>query len=139
MTQPVMSTFYPGSRHKIPAADKVAPVEASAEWDRPLLRQVNGISVEFYTVGQLAMALGGRKAVTIRLWEREGTLPKSRFAKPSDDPRGRRRLYTRAQVEGLVRIAQEEGMFSTHSKPIKQTRFTERAIMLFKELGVPGR
>jgi hypothetical protein len=74
--------------------------------------------------------------VTIRKWEREGIIPKSTFQSPGrdDDVRGRRRLYTREQVEGIVRIAHEEGVLVSHQKPIKGTNFTARVIDLFKRL-----
>jgi hypothetical protein len=96
---------------------------------------VAGVETEFFTVGDLAKALG-RQPVTIRKWEREGVIPKSTYQSPGKDGdvRGRRRLYIREQVEGMVRIAHEEGVLVSHQKPIKGTRFTERVVDLFKAL-----
>jgi hypothetical protein len=96
---------------------------------------VAGVETEFYTLGNLAQALG-RQPVTIRKWEREGIIPKSTYQSPGrdDDPRGRRRLYTREQIEGIVRIAHEEGVLVSHQKPLKATNFTVRVVDLFKRL-----
>jgi hypothetical protein len=121
---------YPGSKKKIGHKDQVdAKVEEWAE--KPKVYTVRGKDVEFFSIGQLALALN-RRPVTIRKWESEGIIPRSTFTAPSDDPRGKRRLYTRKQVEGIVKIAREEGILYDHSKHIKQTNFTARVIDLFK-------
>jgi hypothetical protein len=132
--------FYPGSRHAVVRHPNRKPDAAPDpdRWDaKPRILKVGGVDKEFFTVGQLALALGGRKPVTIRKWERTGVIPKPTFVKPSDDPRGQRRLYSREQVEGMRKIAEEEGVLSTHSAlRITQTRFTERVISMFRELSV---
>lgn len=127
--------YYPGSRHKIEVPGGQVDSLNTPRWDdNPKVYKVKGVDTEFFTIGQLGMALGGRKPVTIRKWETQGIIPKPTFRKPSEDPRGQRRLYSRAQVEGLVKIAEEEGVLMMHSKPIAKTNFTKRAIALFKEL-----
>jgi hypothetical protein len=131
--------FYPGStrpivRHPNRLHTKAAP--SAADWDaKPRKYVVAGVETEFYTLGNLARALG-RQSVTIRKWEREGIIPKSTYQSPGrdDDPRGRRRLYTREQIEGIVRIAHEEGVLVSHQKPLKATNFTVRVVDLFKRL-----
>jgi hypothetical protein len=131
--------FYPGStrpivRHPNRLHTKAAP--SAADWDaKPRKYVVAGVETEFYTLGNLAQALG-RQSVTIRKWEREGIIPKSTYQSPGrdDDPRGRRRLYTREQIEGIVRIAHEEGVLVSHQKPLKATNFTVRVVDLFKRL-----
>jgi hypothetical protein len=45
----------------------------------------------------------------------------------------RRRLYTRHQVEGLIRIAEEEGILRDKQKAISKTQFPARARKLFNE------
>jgi hypothetical protein len=133
--------YYPGStrpivRHPNRNSLHTEPATSAGDWDaKPRKYVVAGTETEFFTVGQLAAALG-RQPVTIRKWEREGTIPKSTFQAPGrdGDVRGRRRLYTRAQVEGMVRIAAEEGVLVSHQKPIKDTNFTARVIDLFKRL-----
>lgn len=132
--------FYPGStkpiiRHPNRLHTEAAP--SVANWDvKPRKYTVGGVETEFFTVGQLAQALGGRQSVTIRKWEREGVIPKSTYQATGrdGDPRGRRRLYSRAQVEGMVRIAQEEGVLVSHQKPIRSTNFTARVVELFQRL-----
>jgi hypothetical protein len=134
--------YYPGSnkpllRHPNRLHTSASPApKTEADWDaKPRKYVVGGVEMEFFTVGDLAKALG-RQPVTMRKWEREGVMPKSTYQVPgkNDDPRGRRRLYSRAQIEGIVRIAQEEGVLVSHQKPIKDTQFTARVIDLFKRL-----
>lgn len=132
-----IAEFYPGSRKPIirhPNRVVDGPKDPH-HWDaKPKVLKVNGEDREFFTIGQLGQALGGRKPVTMRKWEKTGIIPLPTFRKPSDDPRGQRRLYTREQVEGMVRIAEEEGILMIHSKPITETDFTQRVIALFREL-----
>jgi MerR HTH family regulatory protein len=95
---------------------------------------VRGKPMGLCTVGELAKALN-RSSVTIRTWEREGVLPPSGYRHPSQDPRGSRRLYSRAQVEGIVTIADEEGILTPGPRvTIAGTRFTERVKSLFHDL-----
>lgn len=130
--------YYPGSRERRQAARpwEGSLVGPSLEPGRVLT--VNGIEVEFFSIGQLAAALG-RKPVTIRSWEAEGILPTSGWTKPGRDrdPRGRRRLWTRAQVEGIWRIALEEGVLAP-GPSITATRFTQRVRSLFAQLRKEG-
>lgn len=133
--------FYPGSARPIirhgnrpEAKTQGSSVGMIDGWDKkPRIYSVGGVEREFFTVGNLADALG-REPVTIRKWEREGIIPKSTYTAPSPDPRGRRRLYTREQIEGMVKIAAEEGILISHQKPIKATAFTVRVVALFKRL-----
>ena len=132
----IAQEYYPGSsrqRHvnRVPSSTLV---EQDA-WDRsPRRFKVGGVEQEFFTVGALAEALG-RKSATIRKWEREGIIPRATFRQPSDDPRGVRRLYSRAQVEGIVRLANEEGLMNPNVQvTLSKTNFTERVTELFKEL-----
>jgi hypothetical protein len=130
---------YPGSntpRKTVTAApqeDKEPGVldEMIETLGEPVVFSVNGIDVEFFLIGQLAAALG-RSATTLRRWESQGTIPRSGYTKPSKDSRGRRRLYSRAQVEGIIRIYIDEGVWKTGR--IKGTEFSARVINLFREL-----
>jgi hypothetical protein len=125
---------YPGSSRSIePMRRKGGPAPEPEAWDKPRVYTVAGKDVEFFTVGQLAMALN-RQPVTIRKWEEHGVIPSAVFRIPSKSPNGKHRLYTRAQVEGIIRIAKEEGILYSHQKPIGKTRFTERVIELFAKL-----
>lgn len=134
----IAAEFYPGSsreRHvnrvQRPESDK-----DGTEWDRsPRLLTIPGKGEqEFFTIGALAEALG-RRPPTLRAWEREGILPRASYRLPSPDPRGVRRLYSRAQVEGIVAIAYEEGLMNPNVQvTLAKTAFTSKVLALFKEL-----
>lgn len=133
--------YYPGSSHVIPRHPNRGNERARTSlaidptWDeRPLVFDVGGKEMEFFTVGQFARALG-RRPPTIRQWEREGIIPLATFQIPGkdDDARGRRRLYSRAQVEGVVAIAAAEGLFTHRRKPLGQTEFSTKVHDLFRQ------
>ncbi len=134
-----MTTFYPGSKMKrqvnhVPDV----PVE---EWPKGRTLTIKGKEVECFTTGQLALLLGGRSAVTIRAWENEGLLPKSGYSLPGKggDVRGRRRYYTRSQVEAIIRIAKEEGIFTPGPRiNIKKTEFTQKVLDTFVSMRQRG-
>lgn len=113
-----------------------AQEKESDKWDaKPHIFLVGGAEQEFFSIGQLGKALGNRSAVTLRKWEREGILPKSPFTRPSEDVRGRRRMYTRSMVEGLRRIAQEEGvLLPDKGKRLSGTAFAIKAAELFRKI-----
>lgn len=130
--------FYPGSRERRPASGAYGIPQAEVspfDGVTPRIYDVNGQTVEFFTIGQLAAALN-RKPVTLRKWEAQGILPAATFQAPNPgkDPRARRRLYTRAQAEGIVRIAREEGLLGDEPKRVGSTRFTERVRVHFDVL-----
>lgn len=130
-----MPPTYPGSRQRKDAPrPEIRAKDNPFEGMKPRTYTVKGVEVEFFTVGQLAAALG-RKAVTIRKWEHDGIIPRATFQAPNPkkDDRARRRLYSRAQAEGIVQIAVEEGLMISATK-VSRTRFTERVIDLFREL-----
>ena len=126
--------FYPGSKERRSQQRQPAPEPSPFDGVTPKVYTVNGTEIEFFTIGQLAAALD-RKPNTLRKWENTGVIPKATFQAPN--PRGldtaRRRLYTRAQAEGVVRIFHEE-MDNGLPKLLSSTRFTERVFALFKEL-----
>lgn len=132
-----LDEFFPGSTTPLDfdIRRKKAEVEIGA-WDsKPLIFKLKGKDTEFFTIGHLAKALGDRSAITLRKWEAEGILPKSPYVKQSEDPRGRRRMYTREQVEGLVRIAREEGvLWPRKGLRLSETNFRTRAQELFTSL-----
>ena len=133
--------YYPGSskaivRHpnRVTTPTRKATEAIDPTWDdKPRLYPLRGVPTEFFTVGQLARALG-RESVTIRKWERLGIIPRAIYQVPGKDgdERGRRRLYTRAQVEGIIIIAAQEGLFSATRKPFDQTAFRQRVLELFR-------
>lgn len=133
----LVTKFFPGSTTPLNFQELRGVQENSmSDWDKkPFIFSVRGIEMEFFSIGQLGKALGNRSSNTLRAWEREGIIPRSPYVKPSEDPRGRRRMYSRAMVEGLMKIAREEGiLFPDKGKRISDTKFTDRAVDLFNEL-----
>ena len=135
----IEARFYPGSKRMIPT-DRVPPKAVVEDaWDaHPVVLKVKGESVEFFTIGMLAQALG-RRAPTLREWEAHGIIPKAKYRTAASDPAKQKRLYTRAQCEGIIRIAREEGMLARSRAgglrrgEIPRT-FTERVLDLFRGL-----
>lgn len=128
-----LESYYPGSRER---RQTVPTLPASAvEPDllgEPTILVLRGREVEFFTIGQVARALG-RSAVTLRSWEAKGILPTTGYHTVSRDPRGRRRLYTRPQAMGIIRIARELGVMGSSSrKPLDE--FGRRVHQLFLNL-----
>jgi hypothetical protein len=125
---------YPGSRQKRRTVAAPAPVAEEDEdrWDaHPVFIDVDGKPVEFFKIGALAAALH-RKPVTMRKWIETGVIPKERYRSSGVGKQGSRRLWTRLQIEGIVRIAREEGLFSGRS--VGSTEFTVRVQELFRHL-----
>ena len=111
-----LDQYYPGSRERrqtVPASRPLA-VEEDLLGTGTIMR-VRGERVEFFTIGQLAAALN-RKAVTLRAWEAAGILPTSGYHTASKDPRGRRRLYTRDQCAGIIRLAKEHNIMEAGAR-----------------------
>jgi hypothetical protein len=131
--------YYPGSKRKIDRteADEEPRKQPDIDgWDaKPRMYKRNGIDTEFFTIGHLAAAMN-RKPLTIRQWERKGIIPTSRYQRvgKGGSPHGRRRLYTRAQIEGMIKIAAEEGLLANDRREIASTNFKARVLALFKQL-----
>lgn len=135
----IQQRFFPGSRTPIPdrtveaPKKRKVPVDVDA-WDaHPRTFSVRGQLMEFFTIGALAKALN-RETGTIRLWERQGVLPRARYQVPVVAGKGKQRLYTRAQIEGIVWIAGEEGMLTTRPRAHADTKFVGRVQQLFARL-----
>jgi len=98
---------YPGSKKPKNRKEYETLGDPSANV-KPTFYTMNGVRIEFYTVGQLAKLLG-RRPVTVRMWESRGRIPPATYRSPM--PKGEqlpgkktqgRRLYTRAQVELII-------------------------------------
>lgn len=100
--------------------------------------RIGGEDRKFYTLGELAKALG-RSVITVRKWETLGILPKATYVVNAHDPHAKRRLYTAEQILGIVRIAAEENILLDRHRPrkgqgvhaIQSTDFTRKVIALF--------
>lgn len=135
--------FYPGSSRKRKNYEDLPP-EPTPEPEelvlgKPRTYLVNGQPVDFYYIGDVARALN-RKPVTIRKMENHSQLPLSPYTAPGTDERGKRRLYTKTQIEALRRIADEEGILYPTAggkwKAIEETNFTKRATEAFRNTTV---
>lgn len=128
--------YYPGSKRKIDHTDSDDKKSDLDAWDaKPRIYKVNGQDTEFFTVGHLAIAMN-RKPLTIRQWERKGIIPKSTYQRAgrNGSQHGRRRLYTRPQIEGMIKIAGEEGLLTNDRREIASTKFKDRVLVLFRSL-----
>lgn len=81
---------------------------------------INGERMVMYTIGQVCKALG-KSAVTLRMWESKGWIPKSSFRTPS--PSGPqipgkaskgRRLYTQHQLDTLIDAVEQYNIADPH-------------------------
>ena len=108
------------------------------QWDaKPIKYMVKGEMREFFSIGALAAALGV-SVQSIRAWENKGLMPRS----PYRSPRPRKdmlpgvtkgkRLWTRDQINGILRIAREEQVILNKKPPT--VRFAQRAATLYIEL-----
>ena len=123
----------PGSRPRRQVnAAAVAEVQ-SRLWDaHPRVYRVNGKDTQLFAIGALAKALG-RQVVTVRSWERRGWLPAPVLRSPGEGAM-QHRLYSRAFIEGVVRIATEENLMKPGTI-VKTTDFPRRVRALFQEVG----
>ena len=91
-----------------------------------------GLPVEAHYIGELAARLG-KSSHTIRRWEREGVLPATPFEQRVRR-RPARRLYPLHWIEGVVAIAEDEGLVGRKPACMKNTHFTARARELHRRL-----
>lgn len=103
---------YPGKTPPKNRDKKPAQYDGPLAALKPTVYIINGEAQDFYTIGQLAQALG-RKPGTIRMWEDRGRIPPAtyRTAEPAGEQipgkrlRGRR-LYSRRQVELIIQAVE---------------------------------
>lgn len=136
-----MTMTYPGSKmkQKVYGSNYEPPVVDDSPVDLGDSRtfDVHGKEVDLYQIASLSAALN-RRPVTIRKWEAEGIVPQPTYLTGSHDSRAKRRLYTKDQLLGLRKIADEEGLLYPSAngkwKPVEQTDFKRKALELFKRL-----
>lgn len=121
---------YPGSRQKRRAVAGPRDTWAALPGKEFTLR---GKQVKFYGISVLAGKLE-RGSAAMRKWERLGYLPPTPYRSPGVAPNGQRRMYTRAQIEGLVTIAKQEGLLGDYIRNVSATDFPTKAARLFKRL-----
>lgn len=148
MDDPIKDAFsdlatIPGSRKKL-ADDRAerdsrrpqkVKKELSTNWDRrPLKRAVGHTTMEFFTASALAEALG-KQRVTVNKWIRRGWLPKPHYRTPVSGGNGGYKLWTRAEIEAIVKVAEEENIFAEYHPDIADIeRFAARMKQLWPAL-----
>ncbi|MCA1783612.1 MAG: hypothetical protein ABR616_15720 [Dermatophilaceae bacterium] len=129
---------YPGSKQALKPVgrddleddDPVGEVEWGGS---PRVYTLGGVKTEFYTIGALAKALR-REVVTLRKWEQKGYMPEAPYRAPGKGTK-QDRLYTRAHIEGMVKILRDEKLLNPRKKMrIDQTNFADKAFRLFDRL-----
>jgi hypothetical protein len=143
---PLQDEYYPGSKRKRRESQEMRHDRLVEErrlaredesWDaHPVEVYIKGVKYEMFRVGALAKALN-RDSVTIRAWMRKGWLPRNSYqttAKMGTMGNAGLRLWTRAQIEGIARIAQEEGLMEWRDRPPKptDTNFTARVVAAWR-------
>jgi hypothetical protein len=108
--------YYPGSKRLRREAPETPVKMAERSWDSSPIKKMRpgGEVVEYFFPGSLAQALG-KSAVTIRLWERRGYLPRTPYRLPGyTDARGKehpgKRVYTRPMIEIAVEEFSSRGL-----------------------------
>ena len=93
-------------RKKVEEEDRKArrsvKLRSSGAW-KTVEVEVDGVMVRMFTIGALARAIG-KGISTIRVWERNGTLPETPYRSKKGD-----RLYTLEMVESIQRALRKAG------------------------------
>ena len=130
---------YPGRREPVNRNPKTAPPPLEAAWDaKPVFYRVGGEKREFFTISHLAKALG-YSVQSIRAWEAQSLLPRSPYRSPRTirpvaagrSDKGKR-LWTREQIEGILRLAKEHKVLVNREPPTPA--FYRDVARLFEEL-----
>jgi hypothetical protein len=147
---PALSNFedleqpYPGRRKPVNRGPKEDAPADTPLWDaHPISYVVAGEKQEFFYIGALATAIG-YSVQAIRLWEGQGLMPNSpyrspRTAKPVAGGRSTKgkRLWTRAQIEGILRLAKKHNVIlpdrAGHRNPPTRA-FADEVAQMFNEL-----
>jgi hypothetical protein len=129
---------YPGRRKPVNRDGPRASSETEV-WDaKPTFYLVRGERREFFFISALAKALG-YSVQSIRSWEDQGLLTNSGYRSPRTNGRvagGRsdkgRRLWTRAQIDGILALAKRHRVILNKKPPTPA--FAEDVARLFNEL-----
>ena len=135
---------YPGRRKPINRQPKPAVPDDMPIWDaKPVFYLVGGEKHEFFLISHLAKALD-YSVQSIRAWEAAGLLPRTPYRSPKTRrpvAAGRsnkgKRLWTRDQVEGILRLAKKHRVILPDQKGQKHpptSAFAKDVAQLFNEL-----
>jgi hypothetical protein len=130
---------YPGRRKPVNRGTKGEPAPDTPLWtEKPVRYMVSGQVEEFFTISSLAEALG-YSVQSIRAWEDKGLLPRSPFRSPRTKKPvagGRsnkgKRLWTREQIEGILRLARRHKVILNKRPPT--AAFARDVKVLFEQL-----
>ena len=134
---------YPGRRKPRNRTSAATTIEPES-WDaRPVYYLVDGEKREFFLISHLAKALG-YSVQSIRAWEAQGLLARSPYRSPKTrapvaggrSTKGKR-LWTRDQILGIIRIAKKHRVIFPNSKGIKKPptpRFAQEVGEFFTSL-----
>ena len=86
-------------------------------WDEnPVIKTLNGVETELFTIGALAIALE-KQIVTIRLWEKKGYIPIAPYRLRSKELNGKKvkgnRVYTRELIEITIEEFERRGLIGS--------------------------
>ena len=86
-------------------------------WDEnPVIKTLNGVETELFTIGALAQALE-KQIVTIRLWEKKGYIPIAPYRLRSKELNGKKvkgnRVYTRELIEVTIEEFERRGLIGS--------------------------
>lgn len=136
---------YPGRRKPVNRKAETEQSDTELWDDRPVKYLINGQEREFFQISHLAKALG-YSVQAIRLWETQGHLPRTPYRAPrlrgavaAGSTKGKR-LWTRQQIEGIVRIAKKHRVIFPDRRgrrPPPTRSFTAEVAQLFRDLTAP--
>lgn len=121
---PPSAETYPGSKklRRPPPEPKELPPLPEIAWDeQPHYVLYKGQTIEVFWRGALAKALN-RTVVAIRAMERKGSI-----RTPALFDKHERWLYTRDQIEDMVKLAKEEGVLDPRTTRKFSDRFVKEA------------
>lgn len=135
---------YPGRRKPVNRDQPKAEPDDTPIWDdHPATYIVDGKKREFFYIGALAKAIG-YSVQAIRLWEGQGLMPNTPYRSPRTKAPvagGRsdkgKRLWTREQIEGILRLAKKHGVILPNRKGDRNPptpAFAREVARLFNEL-----
>ena len=139
LTEKFSDLDYPGRRQPVNRGTSKKLAVDRPVWDEhPHLYRMAGETREFYWIADLAKALGC-SVQSIRLWETKGLLPSSLIRAPKTEgkpqaagSRRGKRLWTREQIEGIVRLARRHNVIHNRKPPTQA--FARDVRVLFDRL-----
>jgi hypothetical protein len=117
---------YPGRRKPVNRDKKSKPDTDIQIWDaHPTFYEINGVAQEFFLIRHVAKALGYSVAA-LRVWEKEGLMPRPGHRSPRTKGKPQaygsfkgRRLWTRQQVEVILRLAKKHKVILNRKPPTR--------------------